>query len=48
MVVDWKAKRLKAGISMGEYLIEAKSLLPFGGFVKWCRCRNRRPHKSRV
>lgn len=37
MVVDWKAKQLKAGIEMGEYLIEAKSLLPFKGFVKWCR-----------
>jgi hypothetical protein len=37
MVVDWKAKQLKAGIEMGEYLIEAKSLLPVRGFVKWCR-----------
>lgn len=37
MVVDWKAKQLKAGIAIGEYLIEAKSLLPFKGFVKWCR-----------
>lgn len=38
MVVDWKAKQLKAGIEMGEYLIEAKSLLePFKGFVKWCK-----------
>lgn len=38
MVVDWKAKQLKAGIEMGEYLLEAKSLLePFKGFVKWCR-----------
>lgn len=38
MVKDWKAKQLKAGIEMGEYLIEAKSLLePFKGFVKWCR-----------
>ena len=37
MVVDWKAKQLKAGIEMGEYLIEAKSLLRFKGFVNWCR-----------
>lgn len=37
MVVDWKAKQLKAGIEMGEYLIEAKSLLPFGKFTKWCQ-----------
>ena len=38
MVTDWKAKQLKAGIEMGEYLLEAKSLLePFKGFVKWCR-----------
>jgi hypothetical protein len=38
MVVDWKAKQLKAGIEMGECLLEAKSLLePFKGFVKWCR-----------
>ena len=38
MVVDWKAKQLKAGIEMGEYLLEAKSLLePFKRFVKWCR-----------
>ena len=37
MVVNWKAKKLKAGIEMGEYLIEAKSLLPFGEFVKWCK-----------
>lgn len=38
MVEDWKKKQLKAGIEMGEYLIEAKSLLePFKGWVKWCR-----------
>lgn len=37
IVVDWKARQLKAAIEMGEYLIEAKSLLPSKKFVKWCR-----------
>lgn len=38
MVVDWKANQLKAGIQMGEFLLEAKSILmPVKQFVKWCR-----------
>lgn len=37
MVTDWKAKQLKAGIEMGTYLKEAKSLLPHKKFLPWCR-----------
>ena len=42
MVVDWRAKQLKAGIEMGECLNEAKAILPFKGFVKWCRVNFRK------
>lgn len=37
MVVDWRAKQLKAGIEMGDCLNDAKALVPFKEFVKWCR-----------
>lgn len=35
-VEDWKAKQLKAGIELGEYLLEAKKLAD-KKFMAWCR-----------
>lgn len=35
-IKDWKAKQLKAGIELGEYLLEAKKLAD-KQFMAWCR-----------
>jgi hypothetical protein len=37
MLEDWKKKRLYAGIAIGDYLLEAKSLVPPKQFIAWCR-----------
>lgn len=37
MLTTWEDRRLRAGLEVGKNLREAKSLLPTGQFVRWCK-----------